>query len=139
MKWLMVTMTKYMALFSRTISGTAQVIGKKKFDPSKKKDGFDFRGKTYIIETSNPAYQEKGTFVYLIDIENGQRTVDAPKGGVDPKLVQAMFTKETARQLVAGLQSAGNWMLALIIGVLGGVLGLFGGIILQAVTHIIGG
>ena len=132
---------KFEAVFARKVGDVWRVVGRRKFNPVKN-DVVEYRKKAYTINVKAPVFQQKnGTLMFLFDIEQGTQMSlsDVVGASTDPKLVQAMFTKETARQLVAGLQSAGNWMLALIIGVLGGLVGLFGGVVLQAATHLIGG
>ena len=133
-------MGKYLVLFSREVGGVSRIVGKKTYNPSKNKEGISFKGRTYIVDINTPVFQKGSALTFLFDIEGDQKTVKDIPGTVDPKLIQAHFTKETARQLAAGLGStSGNWFLALIIGLLAGVMGLFIGIVIQGAMHLIGG
>jgi hypothetical protein len=138
----MIMADKYIALFVQDVGGMPSLVGSKKFDPSAVKEGISFKGRSHMVTVAKPSYREGNRYYFLMDVIRGQLQVLGPDEtvkAIDPKLTKSLYKDETVRQLVAGMHVKGNWMLALIIGVLGGVLGFFGGIIVQAATHLIGG
>lgn len=123
-------MDKYLAVWCKDVSGTSVVLRKKRFRPDQVKDGMSYRGRTHSINVDAPIFRTANTYYYLIDLDKGQKAVGAIATVVSPKLMDAIMRKEIVKQLVSGLQGAGDWKLALIIGIIMLGCGILGGIIM---------
>ena len=121
---------KYIAVFSREVSGSSVVVKKKSFQPDKVKDGISYKGRTHLLDLTRPIYRDRGKFFYLIDMEKGQKTMGQITSSVSPKLLDAILRKEIARQLVSGMNTPASWGLAIVIGILGASCGILGGYVI---------
>jgi len=120
---------KYSVLFSRVVSGSSVVFKRKRIRPEQVKDGISYKGRTHFLDLSKPIYRDKAKFVYLVDVEDGQKYTFDATYPVSAKLLDAVLRKEIAKQLVAGLGGS-DWNLAIIIGLICAVTGVMSGIVL---------
>ena len=118
---------KYIIHFVREVSGVSQYMGKKRVNPSKLGDGVSFKGKTYVIDMTKPVMRRGTTYTYMIDMDKGHLTVGQGTKPFNTKLMDLIFRRELARQLVTGLSTTNGikspWFIAimLIIGLGAGV------------------
>lgn len=126
---LSISMDKYLVMFSRVVSGSDVVFKKKRVKPEQVKDGISYKGRTHFLDLAKPIYRDRSKFIYLVDVQEGQKSTLNATYPVSAKLLDAVLRKEIAKQLVAGLGGS-DWTLAIIIGLICAVTGVMSGIVL---------
>lgn len=128
---------KYYAIFAREVGGVPVMVRRRRFNPNKAAEGISFRGSTHLIDLDRPVYRANKKFVYLIDMEKGQKVLTQSEIPVSPKLMDIIMKRNIVKQLVAGLGSAtGDWKMMMLYIIIGLVMGIMTGIVLGMVFDI---
>jgi len=116
--------------FVKDVSGGCTVIASKKISPTA--DRVTFKNLTFAFDVAKPSYRVGRTFIYLVDVKNGQLQFHPGMMPVSARLMQRIMVEEVVSQLVAGLKKFDVWntLLYLIMGLgmgipLGYILGNF--------------
>ena len=116
---------KYKVKFVHMVSEVPHVLSTrtvKKFQTSVSE-----KGMTFTIDFNQPAFRQKNTFFYMIDIEKGQLLINArdEQKVVSPEATHMVIKRSGIRQLVMSMEKRkmGEIILYVILGVIAGMLG----------------
>lgn len=131
---------RYYARICKNVQGVEHSIGIKEISPINKT--FKWKKLKIPVDLSNPTYRARALFpykrsqayYYLVDLDNGQKTINEVKTEVSREIQDLIFSREIVRQLAVSQRhsgTSGDWIF-LIMGAIGG-LGL-GYILAQVVS-----
>lgn len=94
---------KRIVLFVTKISGIETVVKRKAMKPHE--ENIQFRGGTsFPFDINQPAFRNKQTFYYLVNIHTGQKTFDSSKIPISIKLFDMIMRQEIVAQIVGALK-----------------------------------
>jgi hypothetical protein len=116
---------KYKVKFVHMVSEVPHVLSTRKV--KKFQSSVSEKGMTFTLDWNQPAYRQKNTFFYMIDIEKGQLLINArdEQKVVSPEATHMVIKRSGIRQLVMSMEKRkmGEIILYVILGVIAGVLG----------------
>jgi len=114
---------KYKIIFLKKINKNLYNIGN--VNLSSIKQIVNFKRKRYHINTKAPAYIKKNTFIYFIDIEDGNSyTFSEIKTKIDPEALDLLMGTHIIKQITSGLRETvkNNWFMLFLFFALGALL-----------------
>jgi hypothetical protein len=108
-------MAKYVLLMEER-HGTLVQIAKRRI---RKNDYIQYKGRSYLVDTSAPHHVKKRDTYYMIDIHNGQLTSSGTCKTVSSELIDEILSKQIARQLVGSMGA--NMMTAQLLPIIIGI------------------
>jgi hypothetical protein len=116
--------------YVRNMNGILSVLMRKNLKINAVTAGL--KGRTFPFDIGRPAFRNKNTFYYIVDVEKGQINFNTDiKPPVAPELWDAVMNRHIIKDLVSSLESPEIWasllyiILALVAGLgLGAVLGM---------------
>jgi len=113
-------------LLIRNISGVMTVIKKAKI--TGKTDKVKYNNHTFLFDISKPLYRSRNTWVYGLDVDNGQITLTGTESKVSSELIDMILNRHVIKDLVSGLEPVKLKdmlifiLLSLITGITTGIL-----------------
>jgi hypothetical protein len=124
---------KYYVVLCKNVQGVAHRIGRRRLRPRSKV--VRWKGIDYPIIVSSPSMRAQSpgigdAYYYYVDVDSGATmTFSNVAYPIQKELYNATFGQEVARQIVRGFKEAGTRP-DIVILIIVGVAGLFGGMIL---------
>ena len=103
--------------FIKPMNGIPYVVGVRKISPIA--DKITFRKVSFEFDVGSPSYKQGRTFIYLVDIKDGQLSMKKRELPVSPQLIHATLRSAVISQLTSSLKKQDVWsfVMYIIIGV----------------------
>jgi hypothetical protein len=102
-EWSISGKDKFIVKYVQKVSGILTVIQTRKINPTRV--SIAYKDRSFPFYSNLPTYRTKNTFVYLIDVFEGQLKLKDADATPNPEVMHKVLKKNVIQQLVSGLES----------------------------------
>jgi hypothetical protein len=102
-EWSITGKDKFVVKYMQKVSGILTVIQTRRINPTRV--SIAYKDRSFPFYANIPSYRSKNTFVYLIDVFEGQLKLKDADATPNPEVMHKVLKKNVIQQLVSGLES----------------------------------